>query len=248
MLRAIIIDDEQDAIDFLKGALKQYCPEVEVAGVARNIIDGKKAILEQQPDLVFLDIAMPSGNGFELLNLLPERNFNLVFITAYSEHAIRAFRYSAIDYLLKPIDIGELIQAVYKTGKSVEISKTDRFNVLLDNLRSVVPKKISIPTTQGFEYVAVEEIIRIEADRSYCCFYLTNRRKFMVSRCLNDYQQLLAERTFFRVHHSHLVNLKHVRSYVRKDGGIIEMADGSQVQISRTKKEFFLSAMKQIVL
>jgi two-component system LytT family response regulator len=245
MFRAVVIDDEQDAIDFLCGAIDQYCPDTEVVGYSTNISDGLKEIVLKNPDIVFLDIAMPSGNGFELLNQIPDRNFEVVFVTAYDEHAIQAFRYSAIDYLLKPVDITELIAAVNKVTKSFTKANRHVVNVLLDNLKSGSPKKLSLPTTTGFEFVLIDDIIRIEADRSYCCFYLSQRRKYLVSRCLNDYHRLLENNSFFRVHNSHLINMKQVKSYMRRDGGYVEMTDSSQIPISRTKKDFFLNAIKQ---
>ncbi len=245
MFKTIVIDDEQDAIDFLCGALGQYCPDVEVVGCATNITEGLKEIILKDPEIVFLDIAMPAGNGFELLNQIPDRNFEVIFVTAYNEHAIQAFRYSAIDYLLKPVDITELVTAVNKVTKSFTRAKLNVVNVLLDNLKSGIPRKLALPTTNGFEYVVIDDIIRIEADRSYCCFYLTQRRKHLVSKCLNDYHQLLESNNFFRVHNSHLINMKHVKSYLRRDGGCVEMSDCSQIPVSRTKKEYFLSAMKQ---
>ncbi len=248
MLKTIVIDDEPDAIDFLCGAIDQYCPETRVVGSSTNIIDGLKEIAAKNPDIVFLDIAMPSGNGFELLNQVPDRNFEVIFVTAYNEHAIQAFRYSAIDYLLKPVDISELVSAVNKVTKSFSKSPLNLVSVLLDNLRSGSPNKISLPTTMGYEYVLLDDIIRIEADRSYCCFYLTQHRKYLVSRCLNDYHQLLENNHFFRIHNSHLVNMRHVKSYMRRDGGYVEMSDSSQIPVSRTKKDFFLNAMRQHVV
>jgi two-component system, LytTR family, response regulator len=248
MLKAIVIDDEKDAIDFLCGAIDRYCPDARVVGFSTNIDDGLREIELKNPDIVFLDIAMPSGNGFELLNRIPDRNFEVIFITAYNEHAIQAFRYSAIDYLLKPVDISELVTAVNKVAKSVSRTNLNVVNVLLDNLRSGSPSKLSLPTTTGYEYVLLEDIIRIEADRSYCCFYLTQRRKYLVSRCLNDYHQLLENNSFFRIHNSHLINMRHVKSYLRRDGGYVEMTDSSQIPISRTKKDFFLNAMRQHVV
>lgn len=248
MLKTVVIDDEQDAVDFLCGALKCYCPETEVVGSATNISDGHKEISTKMPDLVLLDIAMPSGNGFELLNLLPDRCFEVIFVTAYNEYAIKAFRYSAIDYLLKPVDISELIQAVRKIRISSVKRRLNNINILLDNLSFVFPKKISIPTAMGFEYILIDDIIRIEAQRSYCYFHLLGRRKYLVSRCLNDYHQLLEDRRFFRVHNSHLINMRHVKSYARSDGGFVEMDDSSQVPLSRTKKDFFLSAMQEEIL
>ncbi len=241
MLKTVVIDDEKDAVDFLCGALKRYCPETEIIGSATNICDGHKEISTKMPDLVLLDIAMPSGNGFELLNLLPDRRFDIIFVTAYNEYAIKAFRYSAIDYLLKPVDIGELIQAVRKIRMPLE---KERVNILMDNLSLASPKKIAIPTSMGCEYILIDDIVRIEAQRSYCCFYMLGKKKYLVSKCLNDYHQILENKRFCRVHNSHLINLKHVKSFTRSDGGFIEMIDFSQVPVSRTKRDYFISAMK----
>ncbi len=248
MLKTVVIDDEQDAVDFLCGALKMYCPEVDVVGSANNISDGHKEISTKMPDLVLLDIAMPSGNGFELLNLLPDRNFEVIFVTAYNEYAIKAFRYNAIDYLLKPVDISELIHAVRKIRVSPETPRLNNIKRLLDNLNYITPRKISLPTSMGFEFILIDDIIRIEAQRSYCCFHMLGRRKYLVSRCLNDYHQLLEDRRFFRVHNSHLINMKHVKSYARTDGGFVEMVDSSQVPVSRAKRDLFLNAMKVEIL
>jgi two-component system, LytTR family, response regulator len=248
MIKTVVIDDEQDAVDFLCGALRMYCPEVDVVGSATNITDGHKEISTKNPDLVLLDIAMPSGNGFELLKLLPDRCFEVIFVTAYNEYAIKAFRYSAIDYLLKPVDICELIQAVSKIRISSVNPRLNNINALMDNLGFGSPRKISLPTAMGFEYILIDDIVRIEAQRSYCCFYLSGKRKYLVSRCLNDYHQILGDRKFFRVHNSHLINMKHVKSYARSDGGFVEMSDSSQVPVSRTRKDFFLDAMKVEVL
>jgi two-component system LytT family response regulator len=245
MLRAIVIDDEQDAVDFLCGAIAQYCSDIEVIGYSTNIKDGLREIALKQPDIVFLDIAMPSGSGFDLLNQIPDRNFEVVFVTAYNEHAIKAFRYSAIDYLLKPIDIAELVMAVNKVSKSVNKSNRNMMNVLLENLKAGSPSKLSLPTTAGYEYVLIEDIVRIEADRSYCYFYLTKQRKYMVSRCLNDYHQLLDCSCFFRIHNSHLINMKHVKSYMRSDGGYVEMTDNFSGSGFTYQKGLFLKSMKQ---
>lgn len=247
MLKIVVIDDEQDAIDLITGAIRQHCPDAEVAGTATNIDDGQIEIASKKPDVVFLDIAMPSGGGFELLNRIPVRDFEVIFVTAYNEHAIRAFRYSAIDYLLKPVDIAELIEAVNKAARSHSRNELNVINGLLDNIKNGF-KKLSIPTSNGFEYIHIDDIVRIEADRSYCCFYLTGNRKYLVSKCLNDYHSLLEGNGFFRVHNSHLINLRHVKSYFRRDGGYVEMTDSAQVPLSRMKKNFFLHALKKHVI
>ncbi|HLO58295.1 MAG TPA: LytTR family DNA-binding domain-containing protein [Bacteroidales bacterium] len=247
MFDTLLIDDEQDTIDFLSGAIAKYCPDARIVGYAMNIEDGLSEIFIKKPNIVFLDINLPGGNGFELLNRIPDRQFEVIFVTAYNEHAIRAFRYSAIDYILKPVDISELIDAINKATRSFVRTEVNMIHVLMENLTAGY-KKLSIPTLKGYEYILIDDIIRMEADRSYCNFYLTQKRKFTVSKCLNDYQLLLENSTFFRVHNSHLINLKLIKSYLKNDGGYVEMVDGSIIPISRTKKDFFLKAIKQHII
>ena len=248
MLRTLIIDDEPDCILFLAQILKTYCPDVSITGTATTVKDGIDEILRSNPDLVLLDVEMSPGTGFDILNKIPERNFKVIFITAHNDYAIQAFRYSAVDYILKPIDINDLISAISKVNPTVSRHPMLDFSILLDNIKSELPQKLAIPTSSGYEYVLVNEIIRLEADRSYCLFYLTGKRKILVSRCLNDYQQILDSRMFFRIHHSYLINLHHVKSFSRKDGGFVEMTDGSQVPLARRKKDYFYEIMKRFAI
>jgi len=248
MLRILIIDDEPDCILFLADVLKKNCPFADIAGTATTVTDGINEILKTNPDLVLLDVELSPGTGFEILNRIPQRNFKVIFITAHNDYAIQAFRYSAVDYILKPIDITDLISAVSKVNQFVSRDHLLDFNILLDNIKADMPHKLAIPISSGYEYILVDEIVYLEADRSYCMFYLTNRRKILVSRCLNDYQQILDEKMFFRIHHSFLINLQHVKSLSRKDGGFVEMTDGSQIPIARRKKDFFNEAMKRFAM
>ena len=243
MLNAIIIDDEPDSVKYLGSLLQEYCPNVNVVGSANGVGNGLIEIENSNPDLVFLDIEMQDGTGFDLLEKSRHRNFEVIFITAYNQYAIKAFKHSATDYILKPIDILELREAVTRVSRSRSEKSIGNFSILLDNLKSESPRKLAIPTLQGYEYILVDNIVRIEAERSYCNIYLLDKRKIMVSRCLNDYQQILDERKFFRVHNSHLINLQHVKMYVKRDGGHIEMVDGSIVPLARRKKDFFMEAM-----
>jgi len=248
MLRTLIIDDEPDCIVFLAKIIKTYCPYIEISGSATTVPDGINEILKTNPDLVLLDVEMSPGTGFDILNKLPHRNFKIIFITAHNDYAIQAFRYSAVDYILKPIDITDLISAIDKVNQSIAHNHLLDFNVLLDNIKTDVPQKLAIPTSSGYEYIHVNEIIYLEADRSYCMFYLTNKRKILVSKCLNDYQQILDGRMFFRTHHSFLINLQHVQSFSRRDGGFVEMTSGSQIPIARRKKDYFYDAMKRYAI
>ena len=246
-LRTIIIDDEPDAVNFIRSIIQEYCPTLEVTGTANNAQDGIAVIREGKPDIVLLDVEMPHGSGFDLLAQFPDKSFDVVFITAFNHYAIRAIKYSAVDYLLKPININEFILAIQKvTEKRLhEYIPNRNLEILLENLDSGTPAKLAIPTSEGMEYVNTKEIIRIEADRSYSWFYLTGQRKILVSKNLKEYQDLLNDRDFFRSHNSHLINLEHVKKYIRADGGAIEMTDGSHVPVSRTRKDLFLTHMSR---
>lgn len=247
-LRTIIIDDEQDAVNFIKSIIEEYCPKLELVGTANSAKDGSKIIIEKTPDLVFLDVEMPHGSGFDLLSNFPNNTFDVIFVTAFNHYAIKAIKFSAVDYILKPINISELIQAVDKVidGKTKNQNRGENFTTLLENVRSSLPAKLAIPTSDGMEYLNTKEIIRVEADRSYSWFFLVDRRKILVSRNLKEYQELLSDRNFFRTHNSHLINLEYVKKYIRHEGGAVELTDGTQVPISRGKRDLFLLQMAKL--
>jgi two-component system LytT family response regulator len=248
MLNVVIIDDEPDAVKFIQGIVSEYCPNLSVVGTANSARDGVSVITQLKPDLVFLDVQMPHGTGFDLLSSFPEKSFDVIFITAYNTYAIQAIKFSAVDYILKPVNISELIDAVNKVEQkraSREYRNLDYSN-LLENLRTPRPSKLAIPTTDGIEYLNTSEIIRIEADRSYSWFFLTDKRKYLVSRNLKEYQELLQDIEFFRPHNSHLINMNYVKKFIRHEGGYIEMSDGSSVPISRGKRDLFLLQMAKI--
>jgi two-component system LytT family response regulator len=247
-LITIIIDDESDAVDFISSIATEYCPDLDVVGKANNVREGVAVINEIKPDLVFLDVEMPNGTGFELLTHFPEKTFDVIFITAFNHYAIQAIKFSAVDYLLKPININEFIEAVNKVvtkRRSGVLSGNENFDILLENLRTSHPTRLVIPTSDGREYLNPKDIIRIEADRSYSWFFITGRHKILVSRHLKEFQDLLNDRNFFRPHNSHLINLDFVKKFIRHDGGYIEMTDGSQIPISRNRKDLFLAHMSR---
>jgi two-component system, LytTR family, response regulator len=248
MLRVVIIDDEPDAVKFIQGIIAEYCPNLEVAGIANSARDGVSVISQTQPDLVFLDVQMPHGSGFDLLSSFPQKTFDVIFITAYNHYAIQAIKFSAVDYILKPVNIGELIEAVNKVEQKRASREYRNLNYsnLLENLKAPLPSKLAIPTTDGIEYLNTSEIIRIEADRSYSWFFLTDKKKYLVSRNLKEYQELLQDLNFFRPHNSHLINMIFVKKFIRHEGGYIEMTDGSNVPISRGKRDLFLVQMSRI--
>ncbi len=248
MLNVVIIDDEPDAVRFIQGIIQEYCPNLAIAGTANSARDGVSVITQKKPDLVFLDVQMPHGSGFDLLSSFPEKSFDVIFITAFNHYAIQAIKFSAVDYILKPVNISEFIEAVSKVEQkraSREYHNIDYSN-LLENLKTPVPSKLAIPTNDGIEYLNTSEIIRIEADRSYSWFFLTDKKKYLVSRNLKEYQELLSDINFFRPHNSHLINLEHVKKFIRHEGGYIEMTDGSNVPVSRGKRDLFLLRMGKI--
>jgi two-component system, LytTR family, response regulator len=247
-LRTVVIDDEQNAVDFMISVIGEYCPDLEVAGQAGNVKDGVALIVKEKPELVLLDVEMPDGTGFDLLEFFPEKNFDVVFITAFNHYAIKAIKFSAVDYILKPVNINEFIGSMKKVvqrKRETQSTGNDNYKVLLDNLKTPAPSRLAIPTADGMEYLNPREIIRIDADGSYSRFFLTNDRKILVSRNLKEFQDLLGDRYFFRSHNSCLINLRFVRKYVRKDGGYIEMQDGSQAPVSRNRKDLFLIHMER---
>jgi two-component system LytT family response regulator len=247
-LRTVVIDDEQNAVDFMISVISEYCQELEVAGHANSVKDGAALITKEKPELVLLDIEMPDGTGFDLLELFPEKNFDVVFITAFNHYAIKAIKFSAVDYILKPVNINEFIGSMKKVAQrksESDTSSNESYKILLENLKTPTPSRLAIPTSEGMEYLNPKEIIRIDADGSYSRFYLSGGRKILVSRNLKEFQDLLGDRYFFRSHNSCLVNLRFVRKYIKKDGGYIEMLDGSQAPVSRNRKDLFLIHMER---
>ncbi|MCX6280076.1 MAG: LytTR family DNA-binding domain-containing protein [Bacteroidetes bacterium] len=247
-MKTVIVDDETDAVNFICSIIREYCPKLEVIGTANSAKDGARLIIEHQPELVFLDVEMPHGSGFDLLAQFPKKMFDVIFITAFNQYALKAIKFSAVDYILKPINISEFLEAVDKVTekRSHLFNQKVNYLALLENLKSTLPTKLAIPTTEGMEYLNAREIVRIEADRSYCWFYMLDHKKHLVSRNLKEYQDLLTDRNFFRPHNSHLINLEFVKKYVRQEGGYIEMTDGSQIPISRIKRDLFLQQMSKM--
>ncbi len=240
MIKAVIIDDEAEGRNVVSNVLKNYCPEVEILGEADSVASGFNLIKKTSPNLVFLDVQMPDGTGFNLLEQFDEIAFQVVFVTAYEQYAIRAFKYSAIDYILKPIDPQLLIEAVEKAGRftPAKSQAAERVVSLLENSKNI--SKIALPTQNGYRFVKVQDIVRCESDNNYTLFYLQSNEHFIVTRTLKDYEELLKNESFVRVHQSHLINLNYVEQYIKGDGGTAIMSDGSEIEVSRRKKELFL--------
>lgn len=247
MIKTVIVDDEPDAVAFIQSIIEEYCPDLDIVGIANSVPEAEEIINKKTPELVFLDVEMPHGNGFELLQRTKDKFYNVIFITAFNHYAIKAIKFSAVDYILKPINIEEFIDAVRKVKESITSKKDTgvNFDSLIENLKTKSPSKLAIPTNDGMEYLNTNDIIRVQADRSYSWFYMKSGKKYLVSKNLKGYQELLSDRYFFRTHNSHLINLEHVQKYIRHGGGSIEMTDGSRVALSRTKKDLFLLEMSK---
>lgn len=241
MIDTIIIDDEPAAQLTLMKFLQMHCPEVNVVGTADGVEEGIKLIGSKKVDLVFLDIKMNDGTGFDLLKRLPSIEFNLVFTTAYDEYALKAFKYSAIDYLLKPIDPLELIEAVGKVRgqQSENKNSAQRVDSMLELYKENKFDKIAIPSVDEFHFVRISEIIRCEASSNYTIIYLGSGKKIVAPKTLKEFEELLVSEGFFRVHQSHLINLSHIQQFI-KTKNKIRMGDGSEVEVSRRKKTLFM--------
>lgn len=245
MISAIIVDDESKGRLALREKLSAYCPQIKVLAEASNGHEALMLIQHHNPQLIFLDIEMPRMNGFEILNELPERNFRIIFTTAYDQYAIKAIKYSAFDYLLKPIDIEELKTAVLKVDVQENNQTKKQAELLNQNMQQ--PKKqlskLAIPTLDGLMFYDINDIIHLEANSNYTNIHLTNKIKITASKTLKEFEELLPEDIFFRTHHSHLINLKYIKRYIKGDGGQIELQNGTYVDVSRRKKEEFLKTM-----
>jgi two-component system LytT family response regulator len=249
MITAVIVEDETKSREVLETLVKTNCPDVQVVATADSVASGVELIRKVNPKLVFLDIEMADGSGFDLLEQLSQAGFDVIFTTASDQHALRAIKYSAIDYLLKPIDGDELKAAVDKIVKKQSGNDNlENLKFLLQNFRmpSEQYTKITLPTGNAYEIVNVKDIIRCEADGSYTSFFLENKKKLLVSASLKHYEDLLPENDFIRVHHHHLININHVVRYLKTDGGYAVMTDGSQIEISRRKKDAFLQRLNKI--
>lgn len=248
MIKTIIIEDEQKSLDMLAGIIQKHCPELSVIGLARNVKEGVELIETLQPELVFLDISMPDGSGFDLLEKVSGHKFEIIFATASDQHAIKAIKYSACDYLLKPIDVEELIIAVQKVLKRKNaVPNMENLQFLIQHLKRSDEsfQKITLPTGNAYEIISIKDIIRCEADGSYTTFYLSDKRKLLISAGLKHYEELLPESDFIRVHHHHLININQVVRLLKEDGGYAIMSDGSKIEISRRKKESFMERLNK---
>jgi two-component system, LytTR family, response regulator len=251
MIRTVLIDDETRLLSSLQTMLKRNCPQVSVVGVCRSADEALINIKETNPNLVFLDIAMPGKDGFTLLNEIGDIHFRIIFVSAHDEYSLRAFKFSTVDYLLKPVDEDELVAAVKKAEQSILQEQTIQKSIeaLMHNLKpqtNTQGKKLCLTTLTGFHVVSLSDIIYCEAEGPYTNFYLLNDKKICVSRPLADYELLLNDDGFFRVHKSFLINLHHTREYRRGEGGLVIMSNDAELYVSRRKKEIFLEKIRDV--
>lgn len=240
MIKAVMIDDEVHCLDTLSILLAEYCPQVQLMEQCRSAKEGLLAIEKHQPELLFLDIEMPVMDGFGLLEMFTTLPFAVIFTTSYDQYAIKAIRFSALDYLLKPVDPKELVTSVHKIQLQKSLPSAEQFQMLLNQVKQKDTgfNKIAVPTTEGFELIPAEQVIKCKADDNYTLLFLKNKTWIIACRTLKEMEEQLQDFNFFvRVHHSYMVNLNEVSKYVRGEGGYVVMSDGSTVSVSRSRKE-----------
>ena len=245
-ISALIVDDEKNGRENLAGLIKTHCPQIRVAAEAASVEQAIAQIREHQPQLIFLDIEMPGGNGFQLLEHFKDFPFEVIFVTAYDNYAIRAIRFSASDYILKPINLNELIAAVDKVCERISNrSENQRIRQLYLNTVHPANPKIGLPTGERVEFVEVKSIIRCQGESNYTHIYFADRKPLLTAKSLIEFEELLGEYGFIRVHKTHLVNLNQVSSFTKNDGGVLFLSNGDSVGISRRRKEFVLEQLKR---
>lgn len=245
-MTAIIIDDESSSRNALKQKLNNHCKDILIVAECENGEEGISAIEEQQPDIIFLDVEMPRMNGFTMLQQLQYRNFELIFITAYDHYAIKAIKFSALDYLVKPVEVEDLKAAVEKAAqKKNRLPGNERLELLLQNFMNEKKEqlRIAIPSMDGLQFVNITDIIYLEAQSNYTIIYLKNNAKLTVSKTLKDFEELLSPAVFIRIHHSHIINSQAVERYIKGEGGQVVMKNGITLDVARRKKEEFMKAI-----
>ncbi len=249
MLKVLIVEDEESTRNLLKSMISQSFSDIKIVGEVESVADGIIAINKENPDVVLLDIDLTDGSGFEILESTKLKNYMVVFITAHNEYAIKAFRISAIDYLLKPVDINDLIEAIEKCKKQKEAGELNlKLDALFSNLKSEQnqDKKIVLKSSDSIHVIPIHEIIRCESDSSYTTFYLKNNKKLIISKTLKEFDDLLTEFGFFRPHQSHLVNTNCINSYEKPHGGMLVMSDKSHVPVATRKREALFNLFKSL--
>ena len=251
MIKAVIIDDETNARETIAGIINMFANHISIAGEGINVESGIKVITELKPDIVFLDISMPDGSGFDLLRHFKDCiDFKVIFVTAFEQYAIQAFKFHAFDYILKPVAPNELVAAINSAVNSIGKNKNNTnqiMNTFLENLSAAnKKKKIVLKTAESIFVINIEDIIRLESDVNYTNIFLLEGRRILVSTTLKDYEEMLCDLGFFRVHKTHLINLEHILQFKKADGGQIKMNDNSLIPVSRRKKEELVALLNRI--
>lgn len=245
--KVLIIDDEKPTRDFIRKMLESFDLKLDIYTDGENVQSGIEAIENIQPDIVLLDIQMPDGNGFDVLKSVTNKSYEIIFITAFQEFAVQAIKFSALDYILKPIDAEELRNAVNNALQMLSHKKDEnQFNALQNNIQPHLKRKLVLKTQESIFVVEIDDIVHCEADKNYTFFYLNDGKKILVSKTLKDYDTLLAGLQFFRVHQSHLINLNCVERYDKHDGGSVILKDGTAIPLSPAKKDQFFKSLDQL--
>ncbi|HRH33417.1 MAG TPA: LytTR family DNA-binding domain-containing protein [Catalimonadaceae bacterium] len=245
MITTILVDDEAKGRQYMRQLCDKYCPQIKIIGEAANASEAIELFDNQKPDLVFLDIEMPGMTGIEMLRQMQEIPFEVIFVTAFNRYAVEAFRLGAVDYLLKPAIPSDLQQAVERAEKNLIQKTPDRPHIkVLSQTYGQALTKVTIPTLNGFEFIDFTEILFLESDNNYTTLHLTNGKKVVASKGLGEFEEILENYRFFRIHKSYLINLAHIRKYIKGDGGTVVMENGTEIDVSRRRKEEFLAAMK----
>lgn len=245
-MNAIIIDDEKNQRSVIRQILKKYCPDISAIGEAANIDDAFSLIKTHRPDIIFLDVEMPHGSGFDLLTKFEKIPFEVIFVTGFGQYAVKAFEFNALHFIQKPIDDRVIMQAVARARMRMqEKTRANYYDVVLENLKQPMnlENQIAIPLVEGFEFVKVKDIIYCKSDAGNTFIYLSNNKRIFSSKNLKEYQKLLADYNFCRVHNSHLINMSHIKKYLKQDGGAVVMSDNSEIPISRRRKDAFLDLL-----
>jgi two-component system LytT family response regulator len=248
MKKALVIDDENRTRDLIAKMINSFGLDIQAIAAGESVESGLRAIEEHHPDIVFLDIQMPDGTGFDLLRSIPNKTFEVIFITAHEEFAIKAIKFSALDYILKPVDADELKAAVERAIESVGNKKEEsQFDALQLNIQPNQKRRLVLKTQESVHVIELDNIIRCEADRNYTSFYLTSGKKILVSKTLKDYETLLSGHNFLRVQQSHLINLDFVARYDKGNGGSVVMKDDSEVPLSPAKRDIFFKILENLL-
>jgi len=246
-IRTVLVDDEKNSLIIMQKLLEKHTPDVEVVATAQSVSEGIEVINDYKPDLVFLDISMPDGDGFEVLEKVDYRKFQVIFSTAYDQYAIKAFEVAALYYILKPVTPEDLTEAVKRYQTSANDDITERIKILSNALKET-PSRLVLPTSTGMHIIDIEEIVRCESSNNYTTFFLTDKKKIVVSKSIQIYEQMLSNSHFCRIHNKHLVNIKFVKKYVKGRGGHVILHDGTNVDVSDGRKKNFLDKLDEYTL